>query len=156
MPYPDHYRLQPRGPREGAPGLPQGDGEADADFPLGRRVLITEDNWLVAGEWQAALEGAGYEVVGLASSAEEALEICRRETPDLILMDIRLLGERDGVEAAKDARLLYDIPSVFVSAHNDAEVRQRAADARPLGWITKPVIASRIPDLLVQFARLLN
>ena len=71
-------------------------------------------------------------------------------------MDIRLLGDRDGVEAAKDARRLYDIPSVFVSAHDDAEVRQRAADARPLGWITKPVIASRIPDLLVQFARLLN
>lgn len=156
MPYLDQYRLQPRGPREGPSGLPRGDGEADADFPLGRRVLITEDNWLVAGEWQAALEDAGYEVVGLASSAEEALEICRRETPDLILMDIRLLGDRDGVEAAKDARQLYDIPSVFVSAHDDAEIRQRAADARPLGWITKPIIASRIPDLLVQFARLLN
>jgi len=156
MSHPDQYRLLPRGPREGPFGLPRDDGDADAGFPLGRRVLITEDNWLVAGEWQAALEDAGYEVVGLASSAQEALEICSRETPDLILMDIRLLGDRDGVEAAKDARLLYDIPSVFVSAHDDAEVRQRAADARPLGWIAKPVIASRIPDLLVQFARLLN
>ncbi|MDP1616060.1 response regulator [Phenylobacterium sp.] len=156
MSYPDHYRLQSRKPRDGAFGLPHGEGEPDADFPLGRRVLITEDNWLVAGEWQAALEDAGYEVVGLAASAEEALDICSREAPDLILMDIRLLGDRDGVEAAKDARALYDIPSVFVSAHDDAEVRQRAADARPLGWIAKPVIASRIPDLLLQFARLLN
>jgi len=106
MSHPDQYRLLPRGPREGPFGLPRDDGDADAGFPLGRRVLITEDNWLVAGEWQAALEDAGYEVVGLASSAQEALEICSRETPDLILMDIRLLGDRDGVEAAKDARLL--------------------------------------------------
>ncbi|MDO8901468.1 MAG: response regulator [Phenylobacterium sp.] len=156
MSYPDLYRLNPRGPREGSYGLSQGDRDAGGGFPLGRRVLITEDNWLVAGEWQAALEDAGYEVVGLAASAEEALEICERETPDLILMDIRLLGDRDGVEAAKDARTRFDIPSVFVSAHDDSDVRRRAAEARPLGWITKPVVASRIPELLIQFARPLN
>ncbi|MDP1873023.1 response regulator [Phenylobacterium sp.] len=156
MAYPDQYRLQSRGPRDGVYGPSQGDGQPDADFPLGRRVLITEDNWLVAGEWQAALEDAGYEVVGVAASAEEALDICFQESPDLILMDIRLLGDRDGVEAARDARSLYDIPSVFVSAHDDSEVRRRAAEARPLGWITKPVVASRIPELLLQFARPLN
>lgn len=153
MPYPEPYRLQSRGPGEWGRGLSQGEGQPDADFPLGRRVLITEDNWLVAGEWRAALEDVGYEVVGMAASAEEALEICGQESPDLILMDIRLLGERDGVEAALDARSLYDIPSVFVSAHDDSEVRRRAAEARPLGWIIKPVVASRIPDLLLQFAR---
>ena len=71
-------------------------------------------------------------------------------------MDIRLLGDRDGIEAAQEARSLYEIPSVFISAHDDSDVRQRAAEARPLGWITKPVLASRIPELLVQLARPLN
>lgn len=156
MPFHDHYRLQSRSPGDGGRGFAPGEGHPDADFPLGRRVLITEDNWLVAGEWRAALEEVGYEVVGVAASAEEALEICGQEVPDLILMDIRLLGERDGVDAALDARSLYGIPSVFVSAHDDSDVRRRAAEARPLGWIIKPVVAARIPDLLLQFARPLN
>lgn len=156
MSYPDQYRFQSRGPRDGPPGPAEGDGRPEADFPLGRRVLITEDNWLVAGEWRAALEDAGYEVVGMAASAEEALEVCREESPDLILMDIRLLGDRDGIEAAQEARSLYGIPSVFVSAHDDGDVRRRAVEARPLGWITKPVLASRIPELLRQFARPLH
>lgn len=156
MSYPDQYRFQSRGPGEGPRGAFHDDGRPDSDFPFGRRVLITEDNWLVAGEWRAALEDAGYEVVGVAASAEEALELCRLETPDVILMDIRLLGDRDGVEAAREARSLYDIPSVFVSAHDDSEMRRRAAEAQPLGWITKPVVPSRIPELLLQFARPLN
>jgi two-component system, response regulator PdtaR len=156
MPQFDQYRFQARGVGDGPRGLAQGDDRPEADFPLGRRVLITEDNWLVAAEWRAALEDAGYEVVGMATSADEALELCREESPDLILMDIRLLGDRDGIEAAQEARRLYEIPSVFVSAHDDSDVRRRAAEARPLGWITKPVLASRIPELLVQLARPLN
>jgi two-component system, response regulator PdtaR len=156
MPQFDQYRFQARGVGDGPRSLAQGDDRPEADFPLGRRVLITEDNWLVAAEWRAALEDAGYEVVGMAASADEALELCREESPDLILMDIRLLGDRDGIEAAQEARRLYEIPSVFVSAHDDSDVRQRAAEARPLGWITKPVLASRIPELLVQLARPLN
>ncbi|MBU2135814.1 MAG: response regulator [Alphaproteobacteria bacterium] len=156
MPQFDQYRFQARGVGDGPRDLAQGDDRPEADFPLGRRVLITEDNWLVAAEWRAALEDAGYEVVGMAASADEALELCREESPDLILMDIRLLGDRDGIEAAQEARRLYEIPSVFVSAHDDSDVRRRAAEARPLGWITKPVLASRIPELLVQLARPLN
>ena len=156
MPQFDQYRFQARGVGDGPRSLAQGDDRPEADFPLGRRVLITEDNWLVAAEWRAALEDAGYEVVGMAASADEALELCREESPDLILMDIRLLGDRDGIEAAQEARSLYEIPSVFVSAHDDSDVRRRAAEARPLGWITKPVLASRIPELLVQLARPLN
>jgi CheY-like chemotaxis protein len=156
MAYPDPIRFQSRGSGERSHGVFPGDGWPASDFPFGRRVLITEDNWLVAGEWRAALEDAGYTVVGVAASAAEALDLCAQETPDLILMDIRLLGDRDGIEAARDARSLYDIPSVFVSAHDDSEIRRRAAEARPLGWITKPVVASRIPELLIQFARPLN
>jgi len=156
MPHSDQYRFQPRGMGDGPKGRAHGDDQPAADFPLGRRVLITEDNWLVAAEWRAALEDAGYEVVGMAASADEAVELCREESPDLILMDIRLLGDRDGIEAAHEARSRYDIPSVFVSAHDDGEVRRRAAEARPLGWISKPVLASRLPELLRLLARPLN
>jgi len=66
------------------------------------------------------------------------------------------VGRKGSIEAAQEARSLYEIPSVIVSAHDDSDVRQRAAQARPLGWITKPVLASRIPELLRLLARPLN
>lgn len=103
------------------------------------RVLIVEDNWLVAVEMEATLEDAGYTVVGIAVSAEEAVQACKAERPDLVLMDIRLLGPRDGIDAAVEIRERFGIGSIFVSAHDDAEVRARAEAARPLGWIVKPV-----------------
>src|SRR4051812_44247482 len=74
-------------------------GAVHAHFPFGRRVLITEDNWLIATEWQAELEHAGYAVTGIAVSAEEAIVSCTEDPPDFVLMDIRLLGPRDGVDA---------------------------------------------------------
>jgi len=120
------------------------------DFPFGRRVLIAEDNWLIGIEWQAALEAAGYEVLGPAVSAEETMAMADEERPDFALMDIRLLGHADGVEAAIQLQSRMQIPSMFVSAHDDIETRKRAAAAQPLGWITKPVVATRLPELIRQ------
>jgi CheY-like chemotaxis protein len=130
-----------------------GNVAADPRFPFGRKVLITEDNWLIASEWEMSLLNAGYAVLGIAVSADEVIDMCRHETPDLILMDIRLVGARAGIHAAIEARHHFDVPSVFVSAHNDAGTRGRAAPARPIGWITKPVDGAKIPQLLVQLAR---
>lgn len=120
------------------------------DHPFGRRILIAEDNWLIALEWQAALEAAGYEVFGPAVSAEEAIAICEGERPDIVLMDIRLLGNSDGVEAAIQIRSRLQIPTIFVSAHDDPQTRERASAAQPVGWITKPVVATRLPGMISQ------
>lgn len=102
-------------------------------------MLIVEDNWLVAVELEATLQEAGYAVVGVAVSADEAVQICQAERPELVLMDIRLLGQRDGVDAAMEIRKRFGIRSVFVSAHDDPDVRARAEPAQPLGWIGKPI-----------------
>ncbi len=153
--------IEPRCAASGASGsLPPGDlgarGNTPATHPLGRKVLITEDNWLIASDWEAALEDAGYAVLGIAVSADEALELCGRQRPDFILMDVRLLGERDGVEAAQEARARFGTPSVFISAHGDVQIRQRAAAARPLGWLLKPVISSQLPSLLTRLGSARN
>jgi len=151
MSFPDPYWVMPTGPDE-AGGLEGGDSGASPDFPFGRRVLITEDNWLIASEWESALREAGYIVVGTAVSADEALAMGLEEAPDFVLMDIRLLGDRDGIDAALELRSRLGAPSIFVSAHDDAGVRARAAAAQPLGWISKPVLASRLAELIRQIA----
>jgi len=107
-------------------------------------VLVVEDNWLVALETESSLQDAGYNVLNIAVSAEEAVEMCREQRPDFILMDIRLAGERDGIDAAIEARQRFDIPAIFLSAHDDPTLSRRAEPARPLGWLTKPITPDQL------------
>ncbi|MEA3054036.1 MAG: two-component system, response regulator PdtaR [Sphingomonadales bacterium] len=101
-------------------------------------ILLVEDDFLVGMEVETGLEEAGYEVAGIASTAEEAVELARARGPALVVMDIRLAGERDGVDAALEIFRTLGIRSLFASAHGDAQIRARAEAARPLGWVAKP------------------
>jgi DNA-binding NarL/FixJ family response regulator len=102
------------------------------------RVLIVEDEWLVSMTIEAALEQEGFEAVGIAASAEEAIRMAELHRPDLILMDIRLNGPRDGVEAAQEIHRRFGLRCLFVSAHRDPATQERAQSANPLGWVSKP------------------
>ena len=102
------------------------------------RVLVVEDEWLTSQEIEAALSEAGFDVVGTAVSADEAIAMARTSRPDLVLMDIRLKGRRDGVDAAVEIYRQSGIRSLFISANNDNLTRNRAGSANPLGWVPKP------------------
>jgi two-component system, response regulator PdtaR len=102
------------------------------------RVLIVEDDHLVGSEMEGALEHAGFSVVGIGTSAEEVLQLAAEHRPQLVVMDIRLKGQRDGIDAAIDLFSLYGIRCVFATAHHTAETRKRAEPASPLAWIAKP------------------
>jgi DNA-binding NarL/FixJ family response regulator len=97
-----------------------------------------EDEYFVALDLEQRLLEAGFEVVGIAAMAEEALEIAATRKPELAIMDIRLAGPRDGVDTA--VQLLADLrlPSIFATAHADPETKKRAEQAQPLGWLQKP------------------
>ena len=110
---------------------------ADA-IVAGRRILIVEDEMFVALDIEAAVIKAGHKVVGFAGTAERAVELADEMRPDFVLMDIRLPGDRDGIDAAIEIRQRFDIPSLIISAYSDAETRARAAPARALGFIAKP------------------
>lgn len=101
-------------------------------------VLIVEDDFLVAYDLEIALAEAGIEIAGVASSAEEALELADTKHPTLAVMDIRLAGKRDGVDAALDLFRTYGIRCVFATAHQDPVTRARAEPARPIAWVPKP------------------
>lgn len=130
-----------------APRRPPADGRSnegnehktDADRGVATRILVVEDDWFAATDMQAALRDAGYNVLEVVTSANEAIEAAGDCKPDIILMDVRLVGHRDGVDAALEISQRFDIRCLFVTAYVDPALRSRAETARPLGWLTKPI-----------------
>jgi DNA-binding NarL/FixJ family response regulator len=107
-----------------------------------QRVIIVEDDVFIRFDLMNHLMSAGHAVVGTADSAEEAVRLAERERPDLVLMDVRLVGEGDGIEAATEIWDRFKVRSLFISANLDAAARARAAAANPLGFLEKPFTAS--------------
>lgn len=102
------------------------------------RILIVEDDRSTAEDLQDTLTELGYEVAGVASSAGEALLLAQRSSPDLVLMDVRLEGDMDGSDAARALGEQFHIPTIFLTAHVNREMLQRAKRAKPLGHLVKP------------------
>ena len=112
------------------------------------RILIVEDDFLVSSQMEIALNEAGFEVVGTAATGEEALQLAEMHEADLAVMDIRLAGEKDGVDTALELFRLHRIRCVFASAHSDEDARRRAAAASPLGWLQKPYMMESLASLV--------
>jgi DNA-binding response OmpR family regulator len=102
------------------------------------RILLVEDDYIVATEAETALTEAGFIVLGPANSAAQAVGLAMNERPDIVVMDIRLNGSRDGVDAAREILEKTGIRSIFATAHTTAEIKTRAAGVRPLDWLPKP------------------
>ncbi|MBN9690903.1 MAG: PAS domain S-box protein [Verrucomicrobia bacterium] len=102
------------------------------------RILVVEDENIVAMDIERGLHHLGYTVVGRASRGEDALELAAKHRPDLVLMDIRLKGAWDGVETAEQIRRQYAIPVVFLTAYADEPTLERAKRAAPYGYLLKP------------------
>jgi DNA-binding NarL/FixJ family response regulator len=104
----------------------------------GRTILIAEDDFLIAMQAEIALMDAGFTVSGIATTAEEALALAKQDKPALVVMDVRLAGQRDGIEAARDLFRELGVRCVFATAHDDVQMRARAEPFAPLGWLAKP------------------
>ncbi len=102
------------------------------------RILVVEDEQIVAEDLKMTLETLGYEVAGIASRGETAVELAESESPDLILMDIMLAGAMDGISAASEIRALFNIPVIYVTAYADSNLLERAKQTEPFGYIVKP------------------
>jgi two-component system cell cycle sensor histidine kinase/response regulator CckA len=102
------------------------------------RILVVEDEAIVAMDISVRLRALGYEVVGSAATGAEALEIAEATRPDLVLMDIMLRGGMDGVEAAQRIREATGAPIVYLTAYADDSTLRRAKVAEPLGYLLKP------------------
>ena len=103
-----------------------------------RRVLVVEDERIVALDLRGALEDLGYAVVGTAATSDEALRVADERRPDLVLMDIRISGARDGIQTASMLRARYHLPVVYLTANGDADTLERALATEPAGYLVKP------------------
>ena len=102
------------------------------------RILIVEDDGIIARHLQAVLKKFGYQVHALVATGEEALQLVAQSPPDLALMDIELAGEMDGVETAEQLQSHYQIPVVYLTAFAGDQLVQRAKLTNPFGYLTKP------------------
>lgn len=102
------------------------------------KILVAEDEVIVGKDIQQRLDRLGYDVVGLATSAAAAVQQAEATRPDLVLMDIRLKGDVDGIEAAQAIRHQRDIPIVYLTAYGDDRTLERAKATEPSGYLLKP------------------
>ncbi len=112
--------------------------ETEATLAPEPKILIVEDEGIIARDLSPRLKRLGFNVSGIADNAVDALRLVEATSPDLVLMDIIIQGNKDGVETAKDIRAHFDVPVVFVTAHSDTPTLERAKDATPFGYILKP------------------
>lgn len=104
-----------------------------------KHILVVEDERIVALDIQRTLIELGYTVPRTAATAEDAIRFASDLCPDLVLMDIRIKGERDGIETAQILRTRFGVPIVYLTAHADAATVERAKGTEPLGYLLKPV-----------------
>jgi DNA-binding response OmpR family regulator len=121
------------------------------------QILIVEDDLLVASQMEQALTEAGFQIAGTASTGKEALQLAHAQSPTLVVMDIRLAGDLDGIDTALELFRSHGIRCIFTSAYSDQEAQRRAAPAAPLGWLLKPyTMASLTAGVRAAVAELRN
>lgn len=103
-----------------------------------KRILLVEDDFIVAGELDYWLRAAGFNVIGPAATAEDALQLAIENKPSVVIMDIRLSGPKDGIEAAVEIYKRLGIRSIFATAHADPRTMERGKAANPFDWVAKP------------------
>src|SRR4051794_29207280 len=104
----------------------------------GRRILVVEDQRLIAADIENTLKKLGYVVVGNVSSGEDAISKSEELRPELVLMDVHLRGELDGIQAAEVIRDRLNVPVVYLTAYADEETILRAKKTTPFGYLVKP------------------
>lgn len=107
-------------------------------------ILVVEDEALNALYISSVLEVCGYEVIGVTGTAADALKVAADRVPDLVLMDITLRGEVDGIVAARSLQERLNVPILFVTAHADAPTLARARAINPAGYLIKPFTADQL------------
>ncbi|HNX18228.1 MAG TPA: response regulator [Methanoregula sp.] len=103
-----------------------------------KAILLVEDDDVIAkiAEWR--LNNLGYRICGRAISGAEAMEMVIKTKPDLVLMDINIKGDIDGIETARMIKKGFNIPVIFVTSHSDGQTLERARETKPDGFIVKP------------------
>ena len=102
------------------------------------KILIVDDEVLIAEFLKDELISLGYEQIELAHNKKQALNAMEKFKPQLVLLDIRMKSEREGIEIAEEINKTFEMPFIYITAHSDKEIVQQALSTKPAGYITKP------------------
>ena len=102
------------------------------------KILIVEDEKVVAMSLESSLNSMGYDVCGTVDRGERAIAVASDNRPDLVIMDIKIKGEMDGIDTARQLRKKFHLPCIFLTAFSDQAILDRAKEVEPLGFIIKP------------------
>lgn len=111
---------------------------------LMRRVLIVEDDLLIALDAELTLQDAGHDVIGTATTEDEAVKTALREEPDIVLLDLRLAGGGCGRRVAERMRLTISVAIIFASANLTPKMRERLEPLEPVAMISKPYLGAQL------------
>jgi len=117
------------------------------------QILLVEDEVFIAMVLEMELNNEGYNVFKSVATGEEAVTIARKEHPDVILMDIRLSGDLDGIEAAERIRTFKEVPIIFMTGYRDKKALNRAKKINPQGYFIKPVNVKEIKSVIDSLSR---
>lgn len=113
-----------------------------------RRILVVEDERLIARDIALQLRDLGYEPLGPAHTGEQAIALATQLRPDLVLMDVHLASTMDGIDAAQHIRTELAVPTLYLSAFTDANNLERAQKTKPAGYLAKPFLEFQLDDAL--------
>lgn len=120
------------------------------------RILIVEDEQILAMELETLLEELDVEIVGFAASAAEAEALVEMARPDCMTMDVNINGDRDGLYTAQQIFNRFGVRSIFISGYADPATHERAEQCQAIGWIKKPVDKMQLVEVLCRAKRLGN
>jgi hypothetical protein len=112
--------------------------------PERNKIVIVEDEGLIAADLRGRLTASGYSVAAIAASGSEAMRLIRQTSPDLVLMDIRIKGHQDGIQVAQRVHEEFDIPVVYLTAYDDRGTLERATATQAYGYIKKPIASASL------------
>lgn len=112
------------------------------------KILIVEDEIIIAIDLKIRLENLGYHILGIALNGEDAIKKIREKNPDLVLMDIQLNGDMDGIKVAQQIRNQYNIPFIYITGSHDNSLLDRAKQTNPIGFISKPFDETEIQNAI--------
>ena len=115
-----------------------------------KRILLVENDTVLAVLTKLELEDLGYDALEIASTGEKAVQIALEQKPDLVLMDVKLDGELDGAEAAKQIHNHFGIPVIFLTATTDSETVQKCLASKPYGYLQKPCPREDLQEAIEQ------
>lgn len=107
-----------------------------------------EDEVIIALDLKLRLENLGYNVLDTVFNGQDAIKKIGETNPDLVLMDIQLNGDRDGIDVAKQIHTLFNIPFIYLTGSHDNSLLERAKQTDPLGFVTKPFDETEIQNLI--------